>query len=61
MSDIIEVVKNRDPGEREFQQAVTEVMQRIRKNRDTISPKSTNYLDYDKSKVKKEGNFDVAF
>jgi len=29
MSDIIEVVKNRDPGEREFHQAVTEVMESI--------------------------------
>jgi glutamate dehydrogenase (NADP+) len=29
MADIIEVVKNRDPGEREFQQAVEEVMESV--------------------------------
>ena len=29
MSDIIEIVKNRDPGEKEFHQAVTEVMESV--------------------------------
>jgi glutamate dehydrogenase (NADP+) len=30
MSDIIEIVKNRDPGEKEFHQAVTEVMESVK-------------------------------